>query len=70
MQNKSCSLKSKLGYDHVFTMDCKGRSGGLILMWKLDIQVDIQNSSRKHINAVVKLSHNARPWKFIGFYGF
>jgi len=30
--------------------------------------VDIQNYSRRHINAIVQLGSDARPWKFSWFY--
>jgi len=69
MQNKSSFLKVKLGFDSVFTVDCKGRSGGLILLWKKEIEVEIQNYSRRHINAVIQCSNEDPKWKFTRFYG-
>jgi len=69
MQNKSSFLNSKLGFDNIFMVDCKGRSGGLILMWKTKIEVDIQNYSKRHINTVIQCSHEEPKWKFTGFYG-
>ncbi|XP_059436384.1 uncharacterized protein LOC132169351 [Corylus avellana] len=50
-------------------VDCVGRSGGLALMWRESVRVDIQNYSRRYINAVVKLGDCLHPWKFTGFYG-
>lgn len=47
-------------------MDCKGRSGGLILLWTDSVQVTIQNFSIRHINAVVDLKRNGQVWKFTG----
>jgi hypothetical protein len=47
------SLKLKLGFDCVFVVDCKGRSGGLALFWKEELQVVIQNYSMRHINGKV-----------------
>jgi len=43
--------------DSIFTVDCKGRSGGLNLLWKSDIGVEIQNYNRRHINAVIQSSN-------------
>jgi hypothetical protein len=57
MHNKTCALKTKLGFDSIFTVDCKGRSGGLNLLWKSDIGVEIQNYNRRHINAVIQSSN-------------
>jgi len=62
-------LKIELGFENAFTVDCKGRSGGLILLWKTEIEVEIQNYSRHHINAVIQCSPAEPKWKFIGFYG-
>jgi exonuclease III len=62
-------IKIRMGFRNVFVVDCVGKSGGLALMWSDDIQVDIQNYSRRHINAVVKTEMNGQLWKFTGFYG-
>jgi hypothetical protein len=43
------------------------KSGGLILLWNTASQVEIQNYSCRHINAVIKPSHGGSPWKFSGF---
>jgi hypothetical protein len=44
MQNKSNFLRAKLGFDNAFTVDCKGRSGGLILLWNSDIEVKFRTT--------------------------
>jgi hypothetical protein len=38
----------------MFVVDCRGKSGGLILLWKSSAVVEIQNFSNNHINAVIK----------------
>lgn len=53
-------LKIKFGFDNVFVVDIVGRIGGLALFWSSEVDVEIQNYSRRHINTVVK---------FMGFYG-
>lgn len=63
------NLKSKLGFDCVFAVDCYGKSGGLALFWKSDFNVIIQNFSRWHINIVVYSGKIHFHWKFSGFYG-
>jgi hypothetical protein len=52
----------------MFVGDCKGRSGGLILLWRDSVQVTIQNFSIRHINAAVDLKRNGLVWKFTGIY--
>lgn len=41
------------GFGSVFGVDSIGRSGGLAVMWREDISVEIQNYSKRHINALV-----------------
>lgn len=54
----------------MFAVDCKGLSGGLLLLWKSTLKVEIQNFSRRHINAIIHPDDvNGSPWKFTGFYG-
>jgi exonuclease III len=62
------SIKAKLGFDCVFTVDCVGRSGGLALLWMNEFGVTIQNFSRRHVNAVIRDEEKAITWKFTGFY--
>jgi hypothetical protein len=62
-------LRVKLGFNGVFVVDPVGRSGGLALFWKDEVQLEIQNYTRWHINVVVKLQDGRSSWKFTGFYG-
>jgi exonuclease III len=62
-------LRVKLGFDGLFVVDPVGRSGGLCLLWKEKDEVEIQNYTRRHINAIIKHSDNTSPWRFTGFYG-
>jgi len=58
-----------LGFYGLFVVDCVGRSGGLTLLWKSDTLVQIQNYSRRHINAVINSGSVGKEWKFTRFYG-
>ena len=60
-------LRTTLGFDGCYVRDSEGRKGGLILLWKEPMKVAIQSSSSGHIDAII--SHDARVWRFIGFYG-
>ncbi|XP_059446325.1 uncharacterized protein LOC132177864 [Corylus avellana] len=62
-------LKFQLGFGSVFVVDCVGKSGGLALFWKDDGVVEIQNYSRRHINATIRSEYGAQPWTLTGFYG-
>jgi hypothetical protein len=42
----------------MFVVDCVGRSGGLLILWKEEAFVTIQNYSRRHINVVIKLDQD------------
>jgi exonuclease III len=40
MQNKKCDfIRIKLGFDYMFGVDSVGRSGGLLLLWKIDCNI-------------------------------
>jgi hypothetical protein len=62
-------ISYKLGYFGLFVVDCIGRSGGLALLWREEVSVEIKNYSQHHINAVIKYHQNSTPWKLMGFYG-
>lgn len=62
-------MRVKLGFDGLFIVEPVGRSGGLALMWKMEMNVEIQNYTRRHINAIVKDKDGGVQWKFTGFYG-
>lgn len=69
MSNKKIAfLKIKTGFENIFAVDSMGRSGGLALLWRDDILVEIQNYSRRHINAIISQDNNGPKWKFTGFY--
>ena len=58
-----------MGYDGLFVVDPVGKSGGLALFWKVVEELEIQNFSRRNINAIVRLKDDDSPWKFTCFYG-
>lgn len=69
LRQKVEAIRSKLGFDSVFVVDCKGRSGGLALTWNSEVQVVIQNYSFRHINAQVQRKVYDVQWKLTCFYG-
>ena len=45
------------------------RAGGLVLLWKNSLQVDILSYSPGHIDAIVSEEQGLKKWRFTGFYG-
>ncbi|KAK6163315.1 hypothetical protein DH2020_000179 [Rehmannia glutinosa] len=45
------------------------QTGGLALLWKKDIRVDIQTYSRNHIDAIIFKDSESQPWRLTGCYG-
>jgi hypothetical protein len=62
------NLASTLGYDNVFAVSSIGRSGGLVMFWKNEINMDIFPYSQYHIGAVVS-SSSEEPWRLTYVYG-
>ena len=63
------SIRTKLGFDNMFVVDYVRKSGGLVLFWEEGWEVEIQNYSHRHINAIVHDQNLILDWKFTGFYG-
>ncbi|XP_023881716.1 uncharacterized protein LOC111994088 [Quercus suber] len=45
------------------------RAGGLALLWRNSLQVDIFNYSPRHIDAIITEEQGTKKWRFTGFYG-
>lgn len=50
-------------------VSCLGRSGGISILWKDTISVDVKKNSSKYIDTKVKEGTNG-PWCATIFYGF
>ncbi|KAL0396033.1 UNVERIFIED_CONTAM: hypothetical protein Scaly_0051700 [Sesamum calycinum] len=61
-------LKEKFNYNCV-DVDLVGRSGGILLLWRKDIEVWLQSYSVNHIDAIIKSDECPKHWRFTGFYG-
>ena len=62
-------LRSRWKFDECFSVDCVGRGGGLVLLWRNDMIVEVLSYSRFHIDVQVCEHNGDKPWRFIGFYG-
>ena len=63
------NIKNSLGFTQGLVVPIEGKSGGLALLWKPEVKVDIRSSSCWHIDAVIDSSGSNGKWRFTGFYG-
>ncbi|XP_073132022.1 uncharacterized protein [Henckelia pumila] len=56
-----------LGFEGCFSVESRGYSGGLCLLWKDPMKVSIKSYSQGHIDCVI--SQKRLVWRFTGFYG-
>lgn len=59
-------IRSRMGFKNGFDVDCTGTSGGLALWWKEEIDLQILNYSKYHIDALINGSVNAQITLFYG----
>ena len=60
-------IKEGLKRSQGLVVPCKGRSGGLALLWKKELKVDIQSFSDSHIDAIVDQGVIGKQWRITGF---
>ena len=68
-QEKLESLKLKLGYANLFTVNKVGRSSGLVLYWKLAYKVQLLKFGHNFIDVQVE-NAEVEKWRYTGFYDF
>ncbi|KAL0338469.1 UNVERIFIED_CONTAM: putative mitochondrial protein [Sesamum angustifolium] len=54
---------------HGVSVDSRGKSGGLALLWSRTTDVLLQNYSVNHIDVSMKLAEDQDWWRFTGIYG-
>lgn len=59
--------RNYLHYKGLFSVDCEGRKGGLVLLWNDPYEVTTSSFSPGHIDCIV--THEQKVWRFTGFYG-
>lgn len=60
-------IRDNLGDFHGLAVDSMGRSGGLALLWRKDIDVVLSSMSVHHIDVVVRRGVSDEEWRFTGF---
>ncbi|XP_017614083.1 uncharacterized protein LOC108459248 [Gossypium arboreum] len=61
-------IRSICKMEGCMAINSKGKSGGIALMWKEGVKVDVQNFSNHHIDSLVTVDEN-EVIRFTGFYG-
>ncbi|KAK6153847.1 hypothetical protein DH2020_013486 [Rehmannia glutinosa] len=65
--SNASSLRVKLGYHNGVVVDSVGRSGGLALLWREEVNVSVKFMGRFFIDSII--SNAGSDWRFTGFYG-
>lgn len=67
--NKVRRLRGRLGLRGFAGVDSDGLSGGLALFWCDQMHVDVQTKNERYIDAYVRMSAQAPPWRLTCVYG-
>uniref|UniRef100_A0A2N9GNM8 Reverse transcriptase domain-containing protein n=1 Tax=Fagus sylvatica TaxID=28930 RepID=A0A2N9GNM8_FAGSY len=62
-------VRSRLGFHNALIVPSMGRSGGLAMLWKDDVELAIQSYSHHHIDSLIKSTdsfHWSLPWLCVG----
>ena len=62
------SVHILLGYNSLFIVPCHRRSGGLAMLWKMDVKLEICNYLSHHIDCGV-CDKEGKEWRLTRFYG-
>ncbi|CAM8976493.1 unnamed protein product [Rhodiola kirilowii] len=65
-KEKCEQVRVKLGFKSCFSVPARGKSGGLALLWKAELEVTVLNFSFHHIDFIV---HSTAPFRATLFYG-
>ncbi|XP_074356357.1 uncharacterized protein LOC141696068 [Apium graveolens] len=69
VSNKIEELSSRFGFSNYFSVDKKGRAGGLAIFWKHTMVCEIIESLQNHIDLIVS-ENNSVSWRLTCYYGF
>ena len=67
-KNSIDKKKANVGFINGLVVPSHGRSGGLALLWRKDISVDVQSYLDRHIDAIV-IEGSGFKWRITRFYG-
>ncbi|XP_041011306.1 uncharacterized protein LOC121255085 [Juglans microcarpa x Juglans regia] len=62
--------KFQIGFQNCFVVDCEGRSGGLAMLWKYEIDLTVLSFSKFHVDAKITVDVvNNLEWFLTSVYG-
>lgn len=62
-------VKRRLLFEGCLVVDSRGRSGGLVMMWEREMEVEVVNFSTYHIHVKIKDAVSNLQWWLTDFYG-
>ncbi|KAF8408042.1 hypothetical protein HHK36_007182 [Tetracentron sinense] len=62
-------IKVSLGFSNAIVVESVGRSGGLCLLWRQDLDISLQSYSKNHIDVVLGTVGEREVWRLTGMYG-
>ncbi|WCJ43898.1 hypothetical protein M5689_024607 [Euphorbia peplus] len=63
------SLRRKFNFNYKFVVDCRGHSGGLVVLWKNSLDASVTGYSDHHIELSIHYVVHG-DLRCVGFYGF
>ena len=60
-------IQRSIGFDHRWVVPRVGRGGGLVLYWKVSINLMVEDSDRYYIDAMID-KNKENEWRLTGFY--
>lgn len=60
--------KNRIGFANGLIVPSVGRSGGIALLWKREINLEVKSYTRYHIDAVILEADSGYGWRLTGFY--
>lgn len=62
-------VRDKCNFKNGLFVDSIGSKGGLAMLWKEEVKIDIQTFSQSHIDALIDGGDEYGWWHLTGFYG-
>lgn len=63
---KAENVRRRAGFDRMIVDESDGRSGGLLLLWRDDVNVRVQGVTKNYIDVIID---DDVSWRFTGVYG-
>ena len=61
-------LLKKLKFRNMHVVSKETQEGGLVLLWRGDVQLRVVSSSLNHVDTIINEGRD-NTWRFTGFYG-